>query len=375
MQIDRRRFLKYCIGSAALLGLDLSVIGALEKAFSAGKGPAIIWLNGANCTGCTVSLANLVGTDKPADVAELLLNTINLAFHPNLMGAAGALAVDNLRKATEGDYVLAIDGGIPTAFGGNTCMLWTENDKEVNAMDAVKELAPKAKAVLCVGTCASFGGIPAGNSNPTKIKSVQDIIGTSTINIPGCPTHPDWVVSTIARLLAGNTIRLDSFNRPRDLFSGDSRNVHEQCPRNDNNKALNFGVDGGCLQYLGCKGPLTQGDCPTRKWNNGTNWCVGANSICLGCTESGFPDAFLPFYATALPSDHPQINEGESCSSCHGDGSGGDDGGGSELPPNHRPIREGQSCSSCHGDSSGGSDDGYRDDDDYHDDDRYRDDD
>ena len=128
--IGRRDFLKYCIGSAAVLGLDLTVVGQLQKAL-AGDGtlPTVVWLNGANCTGCTVSLANRISSDGPTDIADLLINYIDLAFHPNLMGASGDLAVQTLHNATDGaGFILAVDGGIPTAFGGHTCMLWTEKD-------------------------------------------------------------------------------------------------------------------------------------------------------------------------------------------------------------------------------------------------------
>ena len=296
MQIRRRDFLKYCIGSAAALGLDLSVLGQLEKALAGSEHPTVIWLNGANCTGCTVSLANLFSSEGPADVADLLVNYINLCFHPNLMGAAGDLAVQTLKEAAAGDFILAMEGGIPTAFGGRTCYLWTESGHEITAMEAVDTLAQKAAARLAIGTCASFGGIPAGGPNPTGIVSLAELTGLSTINIPGCPSHPDWVVWTIAQLLAGNIPALDSDRRPNQLFSGQGRNVHRRCPRRERDEAETFGLDGHCLEELGCKGKDTQADCPSRMWNSGTNWCIGANAICLGCTEKGFPDAFSPFY-------------------------------------------------------------------------------
>lgn len=321
MKIGRRDFLKYCIGSAAALGLEVSVLGALEKTLAAGGGPPIIWLAAANCTGCTVSLANLVSTSHPTDVADLLVNTINLKYHPNLMGAAGDLAVQQLRSAAAGSFVLAVEGGIPTAFGGHTAMLWTEGGQDVTALQAVQDLAPKAKAVLSIGTCASFGGIPAGNPNPTGIKSVKAATNIKTINIPGCPTHPDWIVWTIAQLLAGKTPALDSLGRPSSLFS---KTVHSQCPRNGLNWASAPGQNNLCLNNIGCKGRNTTSDCPTRLWNNKTNWCVGANAICLGCTQSGFPDSFSPFYSSigATPSDHNKVSA--SCSSCHGVNGPGD---------------------------------------------------
>ena len=249
--------------------------------------------------------------DGPKDIADLLINTIDLAFHPNLMGACGDLAVQTLKTAAAGNFILAIDGGIPTAFNGHTCTLWTENGHDVTAKEAVTSLAPMAAAILSIGTCASFGGIPAGNPNPTEIVSVSELIGRPTINIPGCPTHPDWIVWTVANLLAGVIPKLDSAGRPAQLFKD---SVHKKCPRKEREEINIFGKDGFCLEELGCKGPQTKADCPIRQWNNATNWCIGANSICLGCTEDGFPDRFSPFYEIEYDRDDTEDSVGKELS-------------------------------------------------------------
>jgi NiFe hydrogenase small subunit HydA len=295
MQIDRRQFLKYCVGSAAALGLPMTVLGKLEQALAA-QGtalPKVIWLNGAGCSGCTVSLANLFSTSGPTDIADLLFNTIDLAFHPTLMGAAGDLAVQQLKDTAQGSYILAVEGGIPTAFNGHSCMVWTDGDKEVTAMEAVQMLAPNAAAVLSIGTCASHGGMSAAAPNPTGVVSVSELTGLKTVNIPGCPTHPDWIVWTIAHLLSGEPVQLDNSNRPSALYGTE---IHKVCPLKEFDEAKTFGVADKCLKSLGCKGPQTKSDCPSRKWNNGTNWCIGAGAVCIGCTESNFPDQFSPFY-------------------------------------------------------------------------------
>lgn len=293
MSISRRDFLKYCLSSAALLGLDSTALGTLAKALAAG-GPNVIWLSGASCSGCTVSLANRIMPAGPVtDIADLLVNHISLAYHTTLMGAAGDQAVSNLKNAAAGSYVLAVEGGIPGAYGGHACVLWTEGGREVTALEAVKTLAARATAVLGIGTCACFGGIPGAQPNPTGILSVKAAIGKSVIHIPGCPTHPDWVVWTIAQLLAGKAPVLDAFGRPAELFK---TKIHGICPRKGTTEVKTFGAV-GCLKSLGCKGPKTMADCPTRRWNNAANWCIGANSVCLGCTESGFPDAFSPLVA------------------------------------------------------------------------------
>ncbi len=293
--IDRRKFINYCIGSAAVLGLDQTVLGRLREAEATGLAtlPTVIWLAASNCTGCTVSLANLEGGSAPTDIGDLLLNTIDLAYHPNLMGAAGDLAVSTLKTAALGDYVLVVEGGIPTAFGGNTCMLWTENGHDVTAQEAVTSLAPGAMAVLAVGTCASFGGIPGANPNPTGIVSVYELTGAPVINIPGCPSHPDWVVWTIAQLLAGIYPQLDGDRRPTALFG---QRIHQNCPFKNSQEADTFGQLHTCLQELGCAGQSTKADCHQRRWHGGRTWCMEAGSICIGCTEKVFPDGFAPFY-------------------------------------------------------------------------------
>jgi hydrogenase small subunit len=294
--IDRRRFLHYALGSAAALGLEGTVLGRLRAAHAAGGSglPTVLWLAGGACTGCTISLANRISSSSPRDVGDLLLNTIDLRFHPNLMGAAGQLAVDELIDASsQSGYVLAIEGSIPTAFGGHACVVWSDRGRDVTMMEAVQLLAPGAAAVLAIGTCASFGGVSSAYPNPCGGKSVRSFTGRPAINLPGCPTHPDWIVWTIAQLLAGVSPALDSNGRPTALYA---RSVHDRCPRKGSGEAATFAVEGRCLKSVGCKGPQTRADCPTRLWNGGSNWCIGANAECIGCTEPKFPDGFGSIY-------------------------------------------------------------------------------
>ncbi len=328
MKVSRREFMKYCTASAAALGLT-SALGPLAKALANTNGPPIIWLSAASCTGCTVSLANRISSSAPVDLADLLINTIDLVYHPNLMGAAGDTAVQQLVNAEAGKFILAVEGGIPTLYNGTTAILYSQNGTDVTALSAVQQLAAKASKVLSIGTCASFNGICGANPNPTAIKSLSAATGVSTINIPGCPVHPDWVVWTIAQLLAGANITLDSYNRPTALYGN---LVHNQCSRINSAWATSLSDTGLCMGNLGCKGRETYADCPTRKWNNGTNWCVGtissngngADSLCQGCTQSGFPDKYAPLFSTmgALPIGHPKKVDPPktTCNACHSQG-------------------------------------------------------
>ena len=297
-ELNRRRFIGYCAGSATVLGLEAGVLGTLNEALAkkprrASAMPRVIWMAGANCTGCTVSFANLASASSPTDIGDVLLNTVSLDYHPNLMGASGDLAVDALTATSNGPYVLVVEGGIPTAMDGATCWLWSDGGVDVTALEAVSSLAQGAAAILAVGSCASFGGIPGGAPNPTGIVPVSQVTTKPVINIPGCPTHPDWIVWTIAQLLAAKPIRLDASGRPRQLFS---RRIHETCPFEEGREGHTYGQHLTCLEELGCRGSRTHADCHLRRWNDGTSWCVEAGAICIGCTENGFPDAMSPFY-------------------------------------------------------------------------------
>jgi hydrogenase small subunit len=190
--------------------------------------------------------------------------------------------------------VLAIEGSIPTAFDGHACVVWSDHGRDVTMAEAVRLLAPGALAVLAIGTCASSGGVSSARPNPAGGRSVRSFTGGPVINIPGCPVHPDWIVWTIAQLLAGVTPALDSAGRPRQLYS---TSVHDRCPRRGGSEAKTFAVEGACMKELGCKGPETRADCPTRLWNGGASWCIAANAECIGCTEAKFPDGWESVYA------------------------------------------------------------------------------
>ena len=320
MSITRRSFLRYCTLSATALGLDAPKLGLLREALANPAAPAVIWLIGSACTGCSVSFLNRI-SDKPGepvDVADVALNAINLVFHPTLMGAAGATAVSALKQAYErGNYVLVLEGAVPTRFNGHPCVVWNYNGAEVTFQQAVQELTAKSIATVCVGTCASFGGIPASGSNPSGAMGVRQFTGRPTINISGCPANPDWVVWAIVQLLLAKPVALDADGRPVALYStghdglSEEPCIHDKCPRNPGNTgtpiAISFGESGHCLQELGCRGPFTKSRCEA-SWNGigghvapGTHpghWCVGVNAPCHGCVEKTFPgpESFSELY-------------------------------------------------------------------------------
>ncbi len=285
MQTTRRDFLKFCQLSSAALGLGAADLGQLEKALAATTAPTVLWLQGSSCTGCTISFLNRISSSEPTTAADVLINHVNLSYHPNLMATAGQSAAQVAMDAiSRGGHILTVEGGVPTAFKGNGCWAWNYNGADVTFQEAVMDLAASASQVLCVGTCASYGGVAAATPNPAGVVSVPSVISKKTVNIAGCPPHPDWIVWAIARMLTNSVGALDSYGRPTALYSG---TVHSRCPRRELEDG-GYGIDNRCLEEWGCHGPETIGGCPISKWNGGVNWCVDANSLCIGCTDPQF---------------------------------------------------------------------------------------
>jgi hydrogenase small subunit len=269
----------------------------------------VVWLQAAACTGCSVSLLNAQSPSiKNLLVDEVIPGVhINLRFHATVMAGSGDVALKYLDDTVElkkGGYILIIDGGIPTRDGGHYGIIGERDGKPVTMADRIAEAAESALAVLAVGTCASFGGIAAASPNPSQSLPASAFlksrgIGKPLINVPGCPPHPDWIVGTIASVLLNGlptAADIDDLGRPLAFYG---KLIHENCPNraafDEGRFARKFGQE-GCLYELGCKGPVTYADCPTRRWNSGTNWVIGAGAPCNGCTQPEFPDLLAPLY-------------------------------------------------------------------------------
>jgi hydrogenase small subunit len=196
----------------------------------------------------------------------------------------------------QGGYFLAVEGSVPAGMP-EACIVGEEAITK-----QVIRAAKNANAVIAVGTCASFGGIPAAENNPTGAMSVPAFltkhgVKKPVISVPGCPVHPDWLVGTLVHVLKFGIPDLDQHGRPT-LFYG--KLIHDQCPRFSDYERERFAKtfsDDGCLFKLGCVGPNTHSDCSTRLWNSGTNFCINAGAPCIGCTSAQYAhNTTFPFY-------------------------------------------------------------------------------
>lgn len=295
MSLSRRDFLKIMGGTTAAFAFPGVLLQGCKKALEeASARTPVIWLQAQSCSGCSVSLLNKLNPD----IVSVITEVISLNYHQTIMGGTGSVAVDVLEEAVKKqrkDFVLIVEGSIPTK-DDYYCTIGEVDGKHVSAREWVQELGKNAVAVVSVGTCAAYGGIPGGKSmvtgvNPTGAVSVSEILKDKlVVNVPGCPPHPDWMVGTLVHLLLKGMPELDDYNRPKLYFG---QTVHDRCERLNYYKRGVFAKewgDEGCLYNLGCLGMDSGCDIPVRKWNNGASSCTESGAGCIGCTEKVFPD-------------------------------------------------------------------------------------
>jgi hydrogenase small subunit len=302
--ISRRSFMKFCATTASMMALSPALIPTIAKALEQAKRPSIIWLSFQECTGCTESLTRAHTTT----IESLIFDAISLDYHHTLQAASGHNA-ETARKAAikdnYGKYLLVVDGSIPLGNPGYSTIAGISN------LDMLVETAKGAAAIIAVGTCASYGGIPHANPNPTGAVSVSKIIKDKPIiNVPGCPPIPVVITGVLAHFLTFGTIpELDHLNRPK-VFYGES--IHDRCYRrpfyDKGQFAESFDDEGAkkgwCLFKLGCKGPTTYNVCATTKWNNGTSFPIEAGHPCLGCSQPDFWDGGGFYKALSIPTEN-----------------------------------------------------------------------
>ncbi len=288
--ISRRSFLKFCTTMASAMALTPAAAAEMAQKLARVRRQSVIWLSFQECTGCTESITR---AHKPS-LESLIFDYISLDYHHTLQAASGdaaELAREQAMHENGGQYILIVDGSIPVKDDGVYSTI-----AGITNLDMLKQVAKDAAAIVSVGTCASFGGLPKASPNPTGAVAVADIIDDKPIiNIPGCPPIPVVMTGVLAHVLTFGIPELDAMGRPKAFF-GDS--IHDRCYRRpfyDRGEfAKSFDDEGArkgwCLYELGCKGPVTHNACATVKWNNGTSFPIQSGHGCLGCSEPDFWD-------------------------------------------------------------------------------------
>lgn len=303
--VSRRAFLRFCAVTASAMALPAGAGQALAAALTAAPRPSVLWLSFQECTGCSESLTR---SGEPT-IEGLMLDHLSLDYHHLLQAAAGEAAEEVRLSAmaeNAGSYVLVVDGSVPTGAQA----AWS-TIAGVSNLQMLTEMVDGAALVIAVGTCASFGGIPAAaaicaeslsQSGATGVGELMDtgVVATRPlVNVPGCPPLPEVISGTIAYFLAyGAVPEMDALRRPTAWFG---KTVHDGCPRRHHFTKGHFALAyddaeasrGYCLYKLGCRGPETYNACPSLKWNLGTSFPMHSGHGCLGCSMPGFWDRAL----------------------------------------------------------------------------------
>ena len=304
---------------AGLGGLGGSPNGPLNEVH-------VFWIAGMSCDGC--SIAATAATNP--SVEDLLLGRIPnlpkvILHHPVLSPGAGTEFIRPFRKAVNGElgapYVVVLEGSVPddqafptdigyfSAMGAGGFDPESDSDQPNRVTDWLWKLAPGAAAYVAIGTCATWGGIPAAAGNITGSMSLTDFLGQDyrsalgvpVVNVPGCSPVGDNFTETVAAVLLflqnlAPVPKFDELGRPAWLFE---ETVHRHCPKAGYYEEGVFAEEPGdtqCLVEIGCWGPVVQCNIVERGAINHMGGCMVAGGACIGCTMPGFPDKYSPFY-------------------------------------------------------------------------------
>lgn len=293
--INRRDFMKWASATTAGLMLPASFTPLIAEAAMLMNRVPVIWIELQDCAGNSEALLRC---DGPT-IDQLILDVISLEFHETIMVAAGHQAEEQLEDAMHtfnGKYILFVEGAIPLAMNGQ---YGTIGPRGETFEEHLQRVAKGAAAVVAVGSCATFGGVPAAAPNPTGAVGVMNVLkGKPIINIPACPANPANMVGVVLHyVLSGSIPELDSLLRPKFAFG---YRIHDNCERRAHFDAGEFVEEWGdegaknnfCLYKMGCKGPMTFNNCSIVRYNEGVNWPVGVGRGCIGCSEPDFWDKY-----------------------------------------------------------------------------------
>lgn len=315
-KIKRRDLLKFAGAMAAVLALPAPAMRVIAQGLAAAPRLPVVWLEFQDCTGDTESFLRaaarpdaLTATTTDPSLTDLLFDFLSLDYHETIMVPAGDASEKSLNDTLakyNGKFICVVEGSIPTAQNGAFCTI-----RGQTALSILQKVAPKALAVVALGSCAYDGGLAGAVPNPTGAVGVAQAVPglAALINLPGCPSNAVNLVATLVSYLSlGHWPPLDTTTK-RPLFAYGSR-IHSHCERRsfyENGQFVRAWGDAGhkagyCLYMMGCHGPVTSSNCPTVRWNagslfpNGANWAVGAGHGCIGCTNPKFWDTNVPFY-------------------------------------------------------------------------------
>ena len=264
-----------------------------------------------SCTGCSVSFLN-VDSPGPVEILTELFRWSIIKRFPPRKATTCKSCIDQL--TAQGDYYVIVEGAVPLNMP-KACVMGGKP-----ASTLLPPILKNAKAIVAVGTCAAYGGIPRRgrklSPRPAAFarswRVVQFPWKDACSIVPAVRLIRTRILGALAYVISKGYPKVDPKLLTPDMLYKHS--VHDECPRfhywGKEIFAKNFG-DEGCLFKLGCLGPLSRTHCPRSQWNGGINWCIRAGAPCTACTSESFAKkSDFPFYRKS-ESYHP-VNYSES---------------------------------------------------------------
>ena len=295
-----------------------------------GKVVHVFWLSGMSCDGCSVAMLGAISPRLEELTLGLIPRVPRVVMHHSMLDEdSGADFMQPFHAAADGTlgepYVVVVEGSVPDDqslsgpgqyAGMGAGSDWPSSkggpqhgDQPVKATDWMWALAPGAQACIAIGTCATWGGIPAAAGNITGSMGLTDYLGSSyrsargipVVNVPGCAPVGDNFMETLKEMLLHleghvDLPGFDELGRPVWMFG---ETVHRHCMKAGYYEEGVFAHkpgDNECLVEIGCWGPVVQCNITERGAINHLGGCMISGGACIGCTMPGFPDKYSPFY-------------------------------------------------------------------------------
>ena len=276
----------------------------------------VVWMtSGLGCDGDTVSLT---AATSPS-LEELLTGAIPgtpaiVIYNPVLAFENGDELMRAWYDAERGrldPFVLVLEGSVPNeeingeghwaGFGVDP-----ESGQPITTCSWIDRLAPKAAAVMAIGTCAAYGGVPAMRNNPTGAMGLRDYLGWNwasrlgipIVNLPGCPVQPNNITETLLALVAAAR-RAGADDRPRRPGPA-AVAVRPDRPRDVQPRGLRRGGQRSPTRWAttsaawsssGARGPWSSATCPHAAGSTGSAAAPTSAASASGAPRPGSPIA------------------------------------------------------------------------------------
>ena len=280
----------------------------------------VLWITtGLSCEGDSVAMTSATNPSLEDIITGAIPGMPRVVIHNQVIAyEVGQEYIQAWFDAEQGKldpFVLVIEGSLGneqingeghwTGFGVNPA-----NGQPITVNEWVDRLAPKAAAVVAVGTCATYGGIPAMKNNPTGAMGVPDYLGWKWKSKAGHPDREHPRLPGAARQHdrdagaprvrpgghgagararrgrpAGVAVRP---HRPRELQPRRLLPSRATSPPSTAPTTAAWSSSAARARW-------SSATCPLRGWQNHMGGCPNVGGICMACTMPGFPDKYMPF--------------------------------------------------------------------------------